>query len=266
VATLRWTDWNGDPATLAALILTALLYVAVLRRFPARGRQMLSFWAGWGSLALAVLSPLDAGAAYLFTLHMVQHMILLMVAPPLLALGIPPSFLGWMYLRPPLRRVLRFLWAPLPALVLYNGALILWHLPVAYDAALRSPWIHALEHVSFVGAGVVFWGVIVSPAPQLVRASFGLRLALVMAADVVNFVLGWTLASTGGPPYAPYTQVGRLWGLSPLDDVRLGGALMWVMGQMMYALPVLLLLSAILWGTGGRGERPGVPSAAHRSL
>jgi putative copper resistance protein D len=123
-----------------------------------------------------------------------------------------------------------------------------------------------LEHLSFVGAGMVFWGIIVSPAPHLVRASFGLRLALVVASDVVNFVLGFALASAGRPPYAPYTQVARLWGLSPLDDVKLGGALMWVMGQMMYALPVLLLLSAILWRDEGRGESPRAPTAVRRSL
>ena len=266
MATLRWTDWTWDPLIVGALALTAVLYLRIVRRFPVRARQPLYFWAGLLSLTLALLSPLDRGAAYLFTLHMAQHMVLFMVAPPLLALAVPPSLLGWAYQRALLRRLLRFLWSPVPCLVLYNGVLLFWHFPPAYDATLRSPWIHALEHVSFVGAGMVFWGVIASPAPGLVRASLGLRLALVLVADVVNFILGFALASAGRPLYEPYTGVARLWDLSPLDDVKLGGAVMWVMGQMMYAIPVLLLLSAILSREGGRGGSPRTPIPARRPL
>ncbi|HYM69813.1 MAG TPA: cytochrome c oxidase assembly protein [bacterium] len=238
---------------LGALAAGALAYVWIAARFPPRGRQVWYFSAGYLVLALALLSPLDRGAAFLFTLHMLQHMLLLLVAPPLLALAVPPTLLGWVFQRPALRRALRALWAPVPAFVLYNGVLLAWHLPAAYDAALRSPWIHATEHVTFVAAGVIFWGVIVSPAPALVRAPYGLRLALLLGADVINFVLGFALAFAGRPFYTPYTEVGRLWGLSPLDDLKLGGALMWVMGQMMYAVPMLILINVILWRDKGRG-------------
>ncbi len=263
--TLRWTDWTGSPAPVFGLAAAALAYPWICRRFPPRGRQSLYFWAGLVVLAVALLSPLDAGAEYLFTLHMLQHMLLLLVAPPLLALAVPPSLLGWAYRRPPLRRVLRILWTPVPAFLLFNGALLLWHLPAAYDAALRSPWVHAAEHVSFVATGLVFWGVIVSPAPAFVRAPLGLRLAMLIGADVVNFTLGFALAFAGRPFYVPYTAVGRLWGLTPLDDLRLGGAVMWVMGQMMYAVPVLILINVILWRDGGRGM-PGRPSGERPPL
>ena len=238
---------------LGALAVGALAYVWIAARFPPRGRQAWYFSAGYVVLTLALVSPLDRGAAYLFTLHMLQHMLLLLVAPPLLALAVPPTLLGWVFQRPALRRVLRALWAPVPAFVLYNGVLLAWHVPAAYDATLRSPWIHATEHATFVAAGVIFWGVIVSPAPALVRASYGLRLALLLGADVVNFVLGFALAFAGRSFYTPYTEVGRLWGLSPLDDLKLGGALMWVMGQMMYAVPMLILINVILWRDKGRG-------------
>jgi len=262
IVTLRWTDWNTDPMVLGALAVGALAYLWITARFPPRDRRGRYFWAGYLVLVLALLSPLDRGAQYLFTLHMLQHMLLLMVVPPLLALSVPPRLLGWVFQRPRLRRVLRALWAPVPAFVLYNGTLLAWHVPVAYDAALRSPWIHAAEHATFVAAGVIFWGVIVSPAPALVRASFGLRLALLLGADVVNFVLGFALAFAGRPFYTPYTAVGRLWGLSPLDDLRLGGALMWVMGQMMYVVPLLILINVILWRDRGRGT----PGPARRTL
>jgi putative membrane protein len=260
-AVLRWTDWSADPFVLAALAASAAAYVAVARRFPPRRRQPLAFWGGEAALVLGLVSPIDAGAAYLFTLHMLQHMLLLLVAAALFALAVPPGAIGWAYGRPALRPVLRMLWSPVPAFVLFNGTLLAWHIPAAYDATLRIPWVHALEHISFVVTGVMFWGVIVSPAPALVRAPLGIRFALLIGADIVNFVLGFTLTFAGRPFYSAYTAVPRLWGLTPLDDLRLGGVLMWVMGQMMYLIPVLLLLNVILWRDGGRDRLRPVPPA-----
>lgn len=255
--TLRWTDWNADPTVVAGLVVTALIYVRVCRRFPPRGRQASYFWAGLLVLAGALLSPLDEGAHYLFTLHMAQHMLLLLVAPPLMALAVPPSLLGWVYQRPPLLRLFRAVWSPVPAFALFNGTLLLWHIPAAYDATLRSPWVHAAEHLSFVATGLVFWGLIVSPAPIFVRAPLGLRLALLVGADVVNFVLGFALTFASRPLYLSYTVAPRLWSLTPFEDLKLGGALMWVMGQMMYAVPVLILINVILWRDGGLGASRG---------
>jgi putative membrane protein len=254
VVALRWTEWSTDPLIILALAASAAAYLAVARRFPPRRRQPLAFWAGEATLVVALLSPLDAGSAYLFTLHMLQHMLLMLVASALFALSVPPGLIGWAYGRPALRRVLRAVWAPVPAFILFNGTLLAWHIPAAYDATLRLPWLHATEHVMFVVAGVIFWGVIVSPAPAIVRAPLGMRFALLLGADVVNFLLGFTLTFAGRPFYTAYTLVPRLWGLSPLDDLHLGGVLMWVMGQMMYLIPVLLLLNVILWRDTGRGS------------
>jgi putative membrane protein len=257
--TLRWTDWPFDPLIIAALAASCAGYLALSRRFPPRGRQAQAFWGGEAALVIALLSPLDAGAAYSFTLHMLQHMLLMLVAGALFALAAPPGLIGWAYSRPPVRRVLRALWAPVPAFVIFNGTLLAWHIPAAYDTTLRVPWVHAAEHITFLVAGVIFWGVIVSPAPALVRAAFGVRFALLIGADIVNFALGFTLTFAGHPFYPAYTAVPRLWGLPALDDLRLGGVLMWVMGQMMYLIPVLLLLNVILWRdtrSTGPGRRP----------
>jgi putative membrane protein len=254
---LRWTDWDWDPTIMAGLALAIAGYLSIARRYRARPRQVLAFWCGTAVLIVALLSPLHSGSGYLFTLHMVQHMLLLLVAPPLLAMAIPPAFLGRLYRQPAVARVLRFLWSPVTSLILFNGVLLIWHLPVMYDLTLRYRWVHALEHVSFVCAGMVFWGVIVSPAPKLVRASYGVRLALVMAADIVNFLLGFGLAFAGRPLYLPYVRAPRLWGLTPLDDLHLGGAVMWTMGQMMYAVPMLILLNVLLRREGAGGAQAG---------
>ncbi len=254
---LHWTDWNADPTVLAALLIGALLYIRVCRRFPPRGRQPVYFWIGWLVLASALLSPLDLGARYLFTLHMIQHMLLLLVAPPLWALAVPPSLLGWIYQRPLLRRLLQAVWSPVPAFLLFNGTLLLWHIPAAYNATLYSPWVHAAEHASFFAVGLVFWGLIASPAPVFVRASWGLRLALLVGTDIVNFILGFALTFATRPLYTAYTLVPRLWGVSPLSDQKLGGVLMWVLGQMLYVVPVLILINVVLWRDGSRGPAQG---------
>lgn len=260
-ASVTWRDWNWDPGVLAVLALSVTGYLWIARCFPPRRWQAVYFSAGAISLVAALVSPIDAGAQLLFTIHMVQHMLLLLVAAPLFALAVPPAFLGRLYGIPPIARVLHAVWSPLPAVVLFNGVLVFWHLPFAYDATLAVRWVHALEHLSFLAAGLVFWGVIVSPVPKLVRASWGVRLALVVAADLVNFLVGFALAFAGRPFYEHYIGVPRLWGLSPVDDLRLGGGVMWVMGQMMYAVPLLLLISVFLRREDTRGSRPN-PAAA----
>lgn len=261
MARLRWTDWFWDPTLIAGLVLTALLYLWVLRRAPARRWQPAAFWTGWGTLVVALLSPLHAGAEYLFTLHMLQHMLLMIVAPPLLVLGLPPAVYGILYRSRGLRSLIGVVWSPVAATVLYTAVLLLWHIPRAYDATLQDPLVHALEHASFVAAGLVYWGVIASPSPRL-HGSLGARIVMLLVANLVNFTLGFALAFAERPYYLPYTVVPRLWGLSPLDDLRLGGALMWIMGQMMYAVPLLVLLYWFLWR---REERPGTAPRSARS-
>jgi putative membrane protein len=259
---IGWRTWNWDPLIGAGLALTALGYAWITRRFPPQRWQPLFFWSGMFALVLALLSPIDVGSEYLFTLHMAQHMLLLLVAPPLLALAAPPALLGRLYQIPRVARVLHTVWSPVSAFLLFNGVLVFWHLPFAYDATLAFRWVHIAEHLSFVGAGMVFWGVIVSPVPRLVRASFGLRLALVVGADLVNFLVGFALAFAGRPFYLHYTQVPRLWGLTPLNDLRLGGGVMWVMGQMMYAIPVLILLNVLLRREGAGRAADGLSAGS----
>src|SRR5205807_1780269 len=102
--------------------LTVLGYLWIARRFPARRRQWACFWTGVLALAAALVSPLDAGADLLFTLHMAQHMLLLLVAPPLLALAVPPALIGRLYRQPRLAGLLHRMWSPVASLVLFNGS------------------------------------------------------------------------------------------------------------------------------------------------
>ncbi|HXX38663.1 MAG TPA: cytochrome c oxidase assembly protein [bacterium] len=240
IVTLRWTDWFWDPMTMAALALTAVSYLWILQRFPRQAAHAGSFWAGFLVLVIALLSPIHTGAAYLFWLHMVQHMLLMIVVPPLIVLGMPTGALGWVYRRRGLRRLHRFVWSPGVATILYNGVFLLWHVPAMYDATLWSVWIHTIEHASFVAVGLVFWGVVAFPGAR--RPALGWRFVMLMASNVVDFLVGLTFAFSNRPFYLPYTHVPRLWGFTPLADQRLGGLVMWVGGQMMYTVPMLALL------------------------
>ena len=241
-AALRWDTWDWDPLVSTGLFVTAVAWWWVTRRFPPRRVQ---FWYGWSALlilALAVVSPLDHGAEASFTLHMVQHLLLMMVVAPLLALGAPVGFLGWLRRQPALGPIIRTLWSPVPAFAFYHLALFLWHLPVLYGAAVRYEGIHLLQHVTFLLGGLAFWGVIVAPEPRLVQATIGQRVVMVLAANILGWVLSFILAISERPLYAVYLEGPGPWGLSALTDMRLGGAAMWVAGNLVSGIALMLLL------------------------
>jgi cytochrome c oxidase assembly factor CtaG len=245
-ATLRWTDWQIDPLIVVGLMGTAIGWRWVTLRFAARPRQAVFGWSALVILALSLLSPLERGAGLSFTLHMAQHIILMMIVTPLLALGTPPAFLGWLRRRSVVGQIIKAIWAPTPAFLLYHTAVFLWHLPVLYDAALRSEGVHLLQHATFVGGGLAFWGVVVTPEPRVVGATMGHRLVMVLGANVLGWVLAFVLVMAERPLYLAYLIPGGLWGMSALLDLRLGGAVMWVVGNIIYGVVLLLLLIALL--------------------
>ncbi len=245
-ASLSWTEWDLHPAVVAGLLAAAAVWWGIARRFPPRRTQP---WYGWGGLliaALAVLSPLGHGADVSFTLHMAQHILLMLGAAPLLALGVPLGLLGWLRRHPLLGPVIKAVWSPIPAFALYHVALLGWHLPVLYEAAVRSEPLHFLQHATFLLGGVAFWGVVVAPEPRLVRATLGQRVIMVLAANILGWVLSFILAISERPLYPVYLTAPRPWGMSALTDMRLGGAVMWVAGNVVSGVALMLLLVAMM--------------------
>jgi cytochrome c oxidase assembly factor CtaG len=213
-------------------------------------------------VGLALLSPIDRFASVLFTLHMVQHLLLIMVAAPLLLLADPlPAFL-WALPRRARHRVGRLLrreaalrrgvwiltWMPVAWLV-FVGNLWAWHHPAAYQAALRHEAIHDVEHLTFFGTALLFWWPIINPAPR-VRGLLHLgrptlHILYCMAAAAQSVALGAVIALPEHVLYPCYAAAPRLWGLSPLNDQALGGGIMWVSAHM-YLLPILLMVARFL--------------------
>jgi cytochrome c oxidase assembly factor CtaG len=186
----------------------------------------------WGLLVLfcALASPIDRlGEQRLFSMHMVQHLLLADVAPILLLLGLSRTLL-----RPAVRRLrpveerLGPLAHPAVALAAYVGLMWLWHVPAMYDLALDHAWAHVLEHASFFTAGIAFWWYLIEPVPPRHRLVGPWALAYLSAAKLLMGALGVVLAFSPQVSYDAYQHVPRTWGLSPLEDQNMGGVIMMV--------------------------------------
>ena len=213
--------WSWSAEALVPLVLAAA-YLVVTRDERENARTI-SFLAGCALLVAALVTPLDTLArTYLVWAHLLQNVVLAEWAPLLLVLGIPPTLGEWLS-RP---GVMRALTQPFVALPLWVATYALWHVPAVYDAALRRPdSLLALEHASYVGAGLLFWWCVWQDAPH--RLSSGARAGYVVAAFVLSAPLGLVLALVPRAIYDFYaTAPERVWGLSRLTDQQLGGMTM----------------------------------------
>jgi putative membrane protein len=229
--------WFADPAVLAPLALMAVIYV---RRFRQARRESGGRGATWlhalafagAMLALlgALVTPLDGlGADYLFSAHMLQHVLLGDIAPLLLLLS-----LSRVILRPVTRRLMRVeralgpLASPVTAIALWLGTMYVWHIPALYDAAIENPLLHALEHLSFFAAGIALWWPLVQPIPMR-RSLTGLQpLGYIAAAKGGLAALGLFLAWSSTAHYPFYEDAPRIWGLTAVEDQNVAGVIMMV--------------------------------------
>jgi cytochrome c oxidase assembly factor CtaG len=266
-------SWPFDPWLLAALVLSAGVYLRgwlVLHRRDRRrwhGGRLAAFVTGLAAIYLALASPIEPFADLLLQVHMVQHLLLMMVAPPLLWLGAPffPLLRGlprevrvyWaapLLAAPGVRQPFGRLTHPLAALALFVGATWLWHAPPVYDLALRSSAWHYLEHACFVVTALVFWYGVVRPYPARPRWSAWLLLPCLLLADLSNTALAALLTFSDRLQYPYYAEVPRLAGLSPLDDQGAAGVIMWVPGSAAFLLPLFAIGVRLMSGED-RGQR-----------
>ncbi len=258
-----WLAWTLDPTLLIglALIIGAYFYAIgpARRRWglgePVNRARVVYFVAGWATLALALVSPLDTlGDDYLFSAHMIQHMLIAVVAPPLLLLGIPEWLANLLLRNKGVRTAVRWLALPIVAFGVFQADIWLWHAPALYDLTLANDTVHIVEHLSFVIFGIFFWLPVLSPTPLIPRMSRGLAILYLFIGCQPMVALGALLTFAAAPLYTPYIAAPRVWGLSPLSDQQLGGLIMWLPTN----IPYLIALSAMffLWvGEQDRAER-----------
>jgi cytochrome c oxidase assembly factor CtaG len=239
--------WDWEPSVVAGCAALLLAYFAALRfRFP---KVAWYFTAGIIVLLLALVSPLDTlGDTYLFSAHMLQHILLILIVPPLLLLGMPRDLAQRVLRRPHVGRAERVLSRPVLAWTLGVGTMWLWHWPPLYNATLANEVIHIAEHLMFLVTATIFWWPVIGPIEEF-RLSPLRAVVYVFSACVAHTVLAILLTFSPLGMYPAYLQpVDTLnilpllrdrWGLTPRADQQWGGLLMWVPACLVY-LSVLL--------------------------
>jgi putative membrane protein len=224
--------WSLQPQVLAALALTAGVYWWRMRDLHAGGHlsgrdwaRVASFGGGLVVLFAALCSPIDTlGEERLFSVHMLQHLMLADIAPILLLLGLTRAFM-----RPAVRRLrpveeaLGPLAHPVVALVALVATMWAWHVPAVYELALDHPWAHAAEHAMFFTAGLAFWWFVLEPVPPRHRLSGPGAVAYISGAKLLMGALGVVLAFSPSAIYDTYEHAPRTWGLSAVGDLNVGG-------------------------------------------
>jgi putative membrane protein len=228
--------WSFDPLQLLALALGAAMYARRAHMLARRGRPLafsrhLCFYTGLGLVLLALVSPIDqVGEERLLFVHMMQHILLGDLAALLIVLGLTGRMLRPLLALPGIGRA-RSLAHPLVALPLWAASLYLWHVPALYQAALDYEFVHALEHLSFFGFGALMWAALVEPLPGPAWFGTGAKLLYVAAVRLLEAVLANIFLWSGTVFYARYAEAERLWGISPLADQNLAGAVMLLEGS-----------------------------------
>jgi len=248
-----WTSWEFAPGVVIPLAISALLYARGARRSRGAGaRQIASFWVGWITLTLALVSPLHPLGEVLFSAHMVQHEILMLVSAPLLVVsrplapmlwGIPFAWrrvagraakVGW------IQRTWRGLTDPLTAWLVHAIALWAWHAPAMFQATLTSDWAHSAQHLSFLLSALLFWWSLFYAHGRL---GYGASILYVFTTCVHTSILGALLTLAPSLWYPAYAGGTAVWGLTPLQDQQIGGLVMWVPAGVIYMCVGLFLFA-----------------------
>lgn len=238
-----WRVWENHTSTIAGLAVLAALYLYAIgpmrRRLGIAERasawQIVSFFSGLVVTFLALNGPIhDLSDYYLFSVHMVQHLILTQLMPPLLLLGTPGFALrpllrhGWV------RAAAGWLTKPAIAFSLYSVSFTGWHLQPAYDLMMRNHNVHIATHLQFMVTAVIAWWPILSPLREYPRLAYGAQMLYLFLIGLPMMVVAALITLAEVVLYPWYAGSPRVWGLTPLDDQRLGGILMWVPGGMFY--------------------------------
>ena len=250
-----WARWNFDPELIIPVLLLTGLYLRGLRVWRNRSREhphwrTASYLTGMLLLLASVESPLDAAAEHHFSMHMIQHEIIMMFVAPLILLGAPttpvlrgiPRVVRRRVVRPVVRLratyvLYRLVTHPVLALATFTAVLGLWHFsPGWYDAAIRDDFIHDVQHFSFMLIGVLIWWNAIDPKPLRSRLGYVGRMGFLVVASTPKSFLGAIIVFAEEPLYEFWFDVEPLLNLTPLEDQELGGLLMWVPSQMMFLL------------------------------
>ena len=263
--------WSTDPLPWAGTLIAAGAYLMAARsvnrsnpRVPIPTWRVVAWLAGLASILVALGSALDLYAGGLLSVHMVQHLLLAMVAPPLLALGAPITLL-LRVAKPGARRrlilpilhsrVVRVVASPWVAWPVFTIAMFLTHFSPLYNAALEDPAVHIAEHLIYLATGTLFWWPIVAADPIPQRLGYPARVAYVVLQMPVNAAVGLAIYFAPTVLYAHYATIDRTWGPSTVTDQQIGGAIMWGVGDLLLLMTVPLIVAAWMRADARKSRR-----------
>jgi len=241
-ARIAVSDFTVHPSTVIGLAGLGVLYHWRARQRPASGAalsptpgQRAAFYAALALIFLSLNGWLhDLSDGYLFSAHMVQHLVLTLVAPPMLIMGTP----GWM-LRPALAwrgvgAVARWLTAPAHCFVIFNVVLAAWHLPPMYEYAMAHHAIHIVQHLCFMTAAVLMWWPVLSPLPELPRLSYPGQMLYLFLLSIPMSLVAVCIGYADHVLYPWYASAPRIWGITPMQDQMIGSLIMWIPGGLFF--------------------------------
>ena len=258
-------DWSFDPPLVLVIDLAVIYWVGDRRTVtPQRKRvaqrwRTACFYAALAVLAIALASPIELLSEQLFWVHMIQHVLLLVVAAPLFVLArpwirlwrcLPLDARRWLgrglsqgERMAPLRLVSGTLGRPVPSFLVFSVVLLAWHVPALFDATLQSTTLHALEHTLFFCTAVMFWKQVIPSAPLHTRLVAAQRVAYCIGGMIVSWVLAVVLALAPHPLYSFYAhQASRPGGISAMADQQLAAGIMWVPGSVTFLIVVFVYI------------------------
>ncbi len=257
--------WEWRPEVLAVLIPLGVMYTLGWRRLRrqslyrklATRPRLAAYLGGLVMLAISLMSPIDRLGSQLFFMHMLQHLLSIMIAAPLLWLAEPFPIMLWSLpaglrrrmaglfaRRSPFRHALAAATRPGVTWLVFITIYLGWHDANAYNAALYYPWVHDIQHITFFLAAMLYWWPVVGAAPHIHKRFPGWgKMAYLLATVPPNMLVGVSIAFASKVIYTYYLSVPRIWGFTALQDQMLSGAIMWIPGSMMFIMVALLILA-----------------------
>jgi cytochrome c oxidase assembly factor CtaG len=257
--------WTLDPVLLVPLALALLIYLVGWRRLSARAATPVRpalFLSGWTVLTLALVSPLHEAGERSFTMHMIEHELIMLVATFLLAASSAGGVMAWGLPRPlrsalggswksPLQALWRRLTEPVTATFVQAVVMWAWHAPALFDRALESDGWHIAQHASFFISSLLFWWAMLHPRSR--SSGYGVSATCLFVTSLIGGALGALMSFSSSPWYADYAAMGMTGiGLDPVDDQRLAGLIMWIPGGLVHGAAALAM--AYKWLRASEGS------------
>lgn len=252
-ATVTWWPWSVHLSTLVGIAALIALYTGAgrqLGRSPTRTQRLL-FFSGLAVMFASLNGPLhDLSDSYLFSAHMLQHLLLTMIMAPLLVAGVPGWMLRPVVARPAIGPIARFVTRAPVCFCVFSLVLVVWHLPPFYNAALANHNIHIVQHLFLMVAAVLMWWPLLSPLPELPRLSYPGQMLYTFVTGIPMWIVAVYITMADHILYPAYSTAARVFPLSPRDDQLLGGLIMWVPGSLMF----IIIMTVIFFKWNARGE------------